>query len=174
MTKPRVSTVLHNEDDDSTSLEAMFAKLDLYTSAEEASKIADAKEASLQTSSSFDEYMSAAEARDAANVAAAHKEKQGLFSQFRLHTSNLKSPFNQRNTPAPAEVSLVETPQTEMTQHANNLYDNLYHPIDEVMAFNGLPNPNHDPLMPITASPAATHRNVNFKINGDDEIQRGF
>jgi hypothetical protein len=59
----------------------MFAKLDLYnTSADEASEIADAKEASLRTSSGLDDYMSAAEARDAANVAEAHKAKQGLFS----------------------------------------------------------------------------------------------
>jgi hypothetical protein len=50
-----------------------------------------------------------------------------------------------------------------------NLYDNLYHPIDEVMAFNGSPNPNHDTLIPITESPAVTNRNVNFKINGDDD-----
>jgi hypothetical protein len=69
MTKPRVSTVLHDEDDDASSLEDIFAKLDLYnTSADEASEIADAKEASLRTSSGFDEYISAAEARDAANV----------------------------------------------------------------------------------------------------------
>jgi hypothetical protein len=170
MTKPRVSTVLHDEDDDASSLEDMFAKLDLYnTSADEASQIADAKEASLQTSAGFDEYMSAAEARDATNIAEAHKAKQGLFSQFRSHISNLKSPFNQKDTPAPVEVSLDGTPRTEMTRHANNLYDNLYHPIDEVMEFNGSPSPNHDPLMPITASLAVTNYNVNFKINGDDD-----
>jgi hypothetical protein len=92
-----------------------------------------------------------------------------VCSQFHSHLSNLKSPFNQGNTPAPAEVSLVETPRIEMIRHANNMYDNLYHPIDEAMAFNGSPNPNHDPLMPITPSPALTHRNVNFKINDDDE-----
>jgi hypothetical protein len=170
MTKPRVSTVLQDKDDDASSLEGMFAKLDMYnTSADEASEIADAKEASVRTSSGFDEYMSAAEARDEANVAEAHEAIQGLFSQFRSHISNLKSPFNQKDTPAPVEVSLVETPRTEMTRHANNLYDNLYHPIDEVMAFNGSPNPNHDSLMPITASPAVIHRNVNFKINDDDD-----
>jgi hypothetical protein len=37
------------------------------------------------------------------------------------------------------------------------------------MAFNGSPNPNHDPLMPVTASPAMTYRNVNFKINDGDD-----
>jgi hypothetical protein len=37
------------------------------------------------------------------------------------------------------------------------------------MAFNGLPNPNHDPLMPVTASPALTYCNVNFKVNDDDD-----
>jgi hypothetical protein len=48
MTKPRVSTVVH-DNDDSTRLDEMFAKLDLAygTTAKEASKIADAKEASL-------------------------------------------------------------------------------------------------------------------------------
>jgi hypothetical protein len=144
--------------------------LDLHnTFADEASEIADAIEASLRTSSGFDEYISAAEAWDAANVAEAHEAKQGLFSQFRSHISNLKSPFNQKDTPAPVEVSLDETPWTEMTRHANNLYDNLYQPIDKVMDFNGSPSPNHDPLMPITESPAVTNRNVNFKINGDDD-----
>jgi hypothetical protein len=122
MTKPHVSTVPHDEDDDESCLEDMFAKLDLYnTSADEAFEIADAKEALLRTSSGFDEYMSAAEARDAANVTEAHEAKQGLFSQFRSHISNLKSPFNQKDTPAPVEVSLDESPQTEMTRHANKL-----------------------------------------------------
>jgi hypothetical protein len=89
----------------------MFAKLDLIaTSAAEASKIADAKEASLRTSSGLDEHMSAAEARDTANVAEAPEAKQGLFSQFRSHMSNLKSPFNQNDTPAPVEVLLDGTP----------------------------------------------------------------
>jgi hypothetical protein len=80
--------------------------------------------------------MSASEPHNEANVAAAKEAKQGLFSQFRSHLSNLKSPFNQGNTPAPAEVSLVETPRTGMTRHANNMYGNLYHHIDEAMAFN--------------------------------------
>jgi hypothetical protein len=83
----------------------MFAKLDLCTtSAVEASEIADAKTASLRTSSGLDVYMSAVEARHAANVTEAHEAKQGLFTQFRLHMSNLKSPFNQKDTPAPVEV----------------------------------------------------------------------
>jgi hypothetical protein len=113
MTKPRVSSVLPNEDDDALSIDDMFAKLDLCTNyADEASKIADAKEASLRTSSGLDDYMSAAEARDAAIVAEAHEAKQGLFSQFRSHMSNLKSPFNQKDTPTPVEVSLDETPRT--------------------------------------------------------------
>jgi oligoendopeptidase F len=107
MTKPRVSTVLPDEDDDASIIDDMFAKLDLCTtSAVEASKITDAKEASLRTSSGLDDYMSAAEARDTANVAEAREAKQGLFSQFRSHMSNLKSPFNQKDTSAPVEVSL--------------------------------------------------------------------
>jgi hypothetical protein len=48
MTKPRVSTVPQDKDDDASIIDDMFAKLDLCTtSAVEASKIADAKEASL-------------------------------------------------------------------------------------------------------------------------------
>jgi hypothetical protein len=49
MTKPHVSTVLSNEDDDDPSIiDGLFAKLDLMTtSAVEATKIADAKQASL-------------------------------------------------------------------------------------------------------------------------------
>jgi hypothetical protein len=145
--------------------------LDLCTtSADEASEIADAKEASLRTSSGFDDYMSAAEARDAANVAEAHEAKQGLFSQFRLHMSNLKSPFNQKDTPALVEVSLDGTPRTEMTRHANNLYDNLYQPIDEGMDYNGLHSPNHDSLMSIPESLVVTNHNANFKINGNDDL----
>jgi hypothetical protein len=64
MTKPHVSTVLSNEDDDDPSIiDGLFAKLDLYnTSAAEASKIADAKQASLRYSSGLDEHISVAEA----------------------------------------------------------------------------------------------------------------
>jgi hypothetical protein len=160
MTKPHVSTVLSNEDDDDPSIiDGLFTKLDLYnTSAAEASKIADAKQASLRSSSGLDEHISAAEARDTANVAETRKAReaqaqQGLFSQLRSHMSTLKLPFNRNNTPAPVEVSLDETPRTGMTRHANNLYDDLYHnhplfnhPIDEGIEFNGLQSPNHDPL----------------------------
>jgi hypothetical protein len=63
MTKPRVSTVPPNEDDDVSIIDDLFTKLDLIAaSAAEASKIAVAKEASLRTSSGLDEHMSAAEA----------------------------------------------------------------------------------------------------------------
>jgi hypothetical protein len=145
MTKPHVSTVLSNEDDDNPSIiDGLFAKLDLMsTSAAEASKIADAKQASLRSSSGLDEHISVAEARDTAYVAEAREAQaqQGLFSHLRSHMSTLKSPFNQNNTPAPVEVSLDETPRTGMTRHANNLYDDLYHnhPIDEGMEFNRIP-----------------------------------
>jgi hypothetical protein len=79
--------------------------------------------------------------------------------------------FNRNDTPAQVEVSLDETPQTGITRHANNLYDDPYHnhPIDEGMEFNGVRSPNHDPLMPIPESPAATTRIVNFKINNHDD-----
>jgi hypothetical protein len=136
MTKPYVSTVLSNEDDDDRSIiDGLFVKLDLLpTSAAEASKIADAKQASLRYSSGLDECISVAEARDTADVAEAREAReaqaqaqQGLFSQLRSHMSTLKSPFNRNDTPAPVEVSLDETPQTGMTRHANNLYDDLYH-----------------------------------------------
>jgi hypothetical protein len=36
-------------------------------------------------------------------------------------------------------------------------------------AVNDLQSPNHDPLMPIPESPAATNRTVNFKINNHDD-----
>jgi hypothetical protein len=79
--------------------------------------------------------------------------------------------FNRNDTPAQVEVSLDETPRTGITRHANNLYDDPYHnhPIDERMEFNGVRSPNHDPLMPIPESPAATNRTVNFKINNHDD-----
>jgi hypothetical protein len=38
------------------------------------------------------------------------------------------------------------------------------------MDFNGPHSPNHDSLMPITESPAVTSCNVNFKINGNDDL----
>jgi hypothetical protein len=163
----------------------------------------------------LDEHISVAEARDTADVAEAREARkaqaqQGLFSQLRSHMSTLKSPFNRNDTPAPGEVSLDEMPQTGMTRHANNLYDDLYHihplfnrndapaqvevsldetprtgitrhannlyddpyhnhHIDEGMEFNGVQSPNHDPLMPIPESPAATTRTVNFKINNHDD-----
>jgi hypothetical protein len=80
--------------------------------------------------------------------------------------------FNRNNTPAQVEVSLDETPQTEITRHTNNLYDDPYHnhPIDEGMEFSSVQSPNHDPLMPIPESPAATTRTVNFKINNHDDL----
>jgi hypothetical protein len=131
MIKPHVSTVLSDEDDDDPSfIEGLFAKLDLKpTSAAKASKIADAKQASLRYSSGLDEHISVAEARDTADVAEDREAQaqQGLFSQLRSHMSTLKSPFNRNDTPAPVDVSLDETPRTGMTQHANNLYDDLYH-----------------------------------------------
>jgi hypothetical protein len=178
MTKPYVSTVLSNEDDDDPSIvDGLFAKLDMYnTSAAEASKIADAKQAPLPSSSGIDEHISAAEARDTANVAETCEAReaqaqQGVFSQLRLHMSTLKSPFNRNDTPTPVEVLLDETPRTGMTRHANNLFDDLYHnhPINGGMEFNGLQSPNHDPLMPIPESPTATTRTVNFKINNHDD-----
>jgi hypothetical protein len=131
MTKPYVSTVLSNEDDNDPSIiDGLFAKMDLLpTSAAEASKIADAKQASLGNSSGLDEHISVAEAQDTADVTEDREAQaqQGLFSQLRSHMSTLKSPFNRNDTPAPVEVSLDEMPQTGMTRHANNLYDDLYH-----------------------------------------------
>jgi hypothetical protein len=106
MTKPHVSTVLLNEDDDPSIIDGLFAKLDLYnTSAAEASKIADAKQPSLRYSSGLDEHISVAEARDTPDVAEAREARkaqaqQGLFSQLRSHMSTLKSPFNRNDTPA--------------------------------------------------------------------------
>jgi hypothetical protein len=64
MTKPYVSTVLSDEDDDDPSFnDGLQAQLDLKpTSAAKASKIADAKQASLRYSSGLDEHLSLAEA----------------------------------------------------------------------------------------------------------------
>jgi hypothetical protein len=59
MTKPHVSTVLPNEDDDASIIDDLFSRLDLMiTSAVEASKIADAKQASIRSSSGIDEHIS--------------------------------------------------------------------------------------------------------------------
>jgi hypothetical protein len=132
MTKSYVSTVLSDEDDENPSfIDGLLAQLDPKSTlaAAKASKIADAKQASLRDSSSLDEHLSVAEARDTADVAEAREAQaqQGLFSQLRLHMSTLKSPFNRNDTPAPVDVSLDETPRTGMTRHANNLYDDLYY-----------------------------------------------
>jgi hypothetical protein len=92
MTKPYVSTVVSDEDDDDPSfIDGLLAQLDLKpTSAAKASKIADAKQASLRYSSGLDEHISVAEARDTADVAEAREAQaqQGLFSHLRLHMSN--------------------------------------------------------------------------------------
>jgi hypothetical protein len=77
MTKPYVSTVLSNEDDDPSIIDGLFAKLDLIaTSAAEATKITDAKQASLRPSSGLDEHISVAEAQDTANVAEALEARE--------------------------------------------------------------------------------------------------
>jgi hypothetical protein len=114
MTKPYVSTVLSAEDDDDPSfIDGLLAQLDLKSnSAAKASKIADAKQASLRDSSGLDEHLSVAEARDTADVAEAREAQaqQGLFSQLCSHMSILKSPFNRNDTPTPVDVSLDETP----------------------------------------------------------------
>jgi hypothetical protein len=98
MTKPYVSTVLSNKDDDNPSfIDCLLAQLDLKpTSAAKASKIADAKQASLRYSSGLNEHILVAEARDTAAVAEAREAQaqQGLFSQLCSHMSTLKSPFN--------------------------------------------------------------------------------
>jgi hypothetical protein len=213
MTKPYVSTVLPEEEDDPSFIDGLLTKWDLKTtlSAAKATKIADAKQTSLWYSYCLDEQLPVAEVWDTTDVAKAREDRDaqaqhGLFSQLRLHMSTLKSPFNQNDTPAPADVSLDETPRTGLTRHANNLYDDLYfshhlsnrnnppaqaevsldetprtgitqhaknlyddpyhnHPIDEGMEFNSVQSPNHDSLMPIPESTAATTCTVNFEIN---------
>jgi hypothetical protein len=77
MTKPYVSTVLSGEDDDDPSfIDGLLAKLDLKTtSAAKASKIADAKQASIQYSSGLDEHILVAEARDTADAAKAREDQ---------------------------------------------------------------------------------------------------
>jgi hypothetical protein len=135
MTKPYVSTVLPDEDDNDPSfIDTLLTTFDLKTtlSAAKASKIADAKQASLRYSSGLDDHISVAEAQDTADVSKAHEDREAqaqqvLFSQLCLHMSTLKSPFNRNDTPAPVDVSLDETPQRGLTRHANNLYDDLYY-----------------------------------------------
>jgi hypothetical protein len=90
MTKPYISTVLSDEDDDDPSfIDGLLAQLDLKsTSGAKASKIADAKQASLRDSSGLDEHLSVAEARDTADVAEARKARRGTSTTgFVLSTS---------------------------------------------------------------------------------------
>jgi hypothetical protein len=125
MTKPHVSTVPPDEDDDPSFIDGLLTTLDLKNtlSAAKATKIADAKQTSLRYSSGLDEHLLVAEARDTADAAKACEARearkareaqgqQGLFSQLRSHMSTLKSPFNQNDTPAPVDVSLDEIPRT--------------------------------------------------------------
>jgi hypothetical protein len=134
MTKPHVSTVLPDAEDDPSFIDTLLTTFDLKTtlSAAKATKIADAKQGSLRSSSGLDEHLSVAEARDTADVAKAREDREaqaqhGLFSQLRSHMSTLKSPFNPNDTPSPVDVTLDETPRTGLTRHANNLYDDLYY-----------------------------------------------
>jgi hypothetical protein len=134
MTKPYVSTVLPDEEDNPSFIDGLLTKWDLKTtlSAAKGTKIADAKQTSLQSSSGLDEHLSVAEARDIADVAKAREDcdaqvPHGLFSQLRSHMSTLKSPFNPNDTPSPADVMLDETLQTGLTRHANHMYDDLYY-----------------------------------------------
>jgi hypothetical protein len=101
MTKPHVSTVLPDEEDDPSFIDTLLTTFDLKNtlSAAKATKIADAKQTSLRYSSGLDEHLLVAEARDTADVAKAREDceaqaQHGLFSQLRLHMSILNSPFN--------------------------------------------------------------------------------
>jgi hypothetical protein len=206
MTKPYVSKVLPDKEDDPSFIDGLLTKWDLKTtlSAAKATKIADAKQTSLRSSSGLDEHLLVAEARDIADVAKAREDRDaqvqhGLFSQLRSHMSTLKSPFNPHDTPSPVDVTLEleETPQTGLTRHANNVYDNLYinklvelldgtsrtgiprhtnssyddpyhnHPIDKGMEFGSVQSPNHDPLM--TIPEPTDERAVHFDINNHDD-----
>jgi hypothetical protein len=62
MIKPRLSTII-DDDNDTRSIDDLFTKLDMAegVTAKEASNIADAKEASLRSSSGLFEYMSASD-----------------------------------------------------------------------------------------------------------------
>jgi hypothetical protein len=122
MTKPYVSTVLPDAEDDPSYIEGLLTKFNLKTnlSAAKATKIADAKQTSLRSSSGLDEHLSVAEARDTASVAKAHEDRDGqvqhgLFSQLRSHMSTLKSPFNPHDTPSPADVTFEEAARTGLT-----------------------------------------------------------
>jgi hypothetical protein len=133
MTKPHVSTVLPDAEDDPSFIDTLLTKLDLQTtlSAAKATKIADAKQASLRSSSGLDEHLSVAEAQDTADAAKAREDREaqeqhGLLHQLCSHMATLKSPFNPNDTPSPVDVTLDETPQTGLTRHANNVYDDLY------------------------------------------------
>jgi hypothetical protein len=134
MTKPHVSKVPPDAEDDPSFIDTLLTTLDLKTnlSAAKATKIADAKQGSLQYSSGLDEHLSVAEARDTADVAKAREDceaqaQHGLFSQLCSHMSTLKSPFNPNDTPSPVDITLEETPRTGLTQHANHMYDDLYY-----------------------------------------------
>jgi hypothetical protein len=134
MTKPHVSKVLPDAEDDPSFIDTLLSTLGLKTtlSAFKATKIADAKQGSLRYSYGLDEHLSVAEARDTADVAKAREDREaqaqhGLFYQLRSHMSILKSPFNPNDTPSPVEVTLDEMPRTGLTRHANHMYDDLYY-----------------------------------------------
>jgi hypothetical protein len=173
MTKLYVSTVLHKDNDTNSYVDDLFPKLDISKklSAKEASNHATATEASLGYSSRLYDYMSATESQNSA-IAAAAKEAlakpEGLFSNLCLHLSSFSSPFNHGNI-APAGVPMDETPRTGITQHANELHDNLHYPIDEVMTFGGPSHQRPDLLAPVTASPTLTERTVNFKTTNNND-----
>jgi hypothetical protein len=132
MTKPHVSKVLPDAEDDPSFIDTLLSTLDLKTtlSAAKATKVADAKQASLRSSSGLDEHLSVAEARDIADAAKAREYPDaqvphGLFCELRSHMSTLKSPFNQNGTPSPVDVTLDETPRTGLTRHTNHMYDRI-------------------------------------------------
>jgi hypothetical protein len=126
-------TVPPDEEDDPPFIDGLLITWDLKTtlSAAKATKIADAKQTSLRSSSGLDEYLLVAKARDIADVAKAREDRDpqvpnGLFSHLHLHMSTLKCPFNPNYTPSPVDVTLDETPRTGLTRHANNVYDDSY------------------------------------------------
>jgi hypothetical protein len=152
MNKLYVSTVLPDKEDDPSFIDTFVSKWDLKTtlSAAKATKIADAKQTSLRSSSSLDEHLLVAEARDKADIAKAREDRDaqvqhGLLSQLCSHMSTLKSPFNPHDTPSPVDITLEleETPRTGLTRHTNNVYDDLYiNKLDEMLdgtSWTGIP-----------------------------------
>ena len=132
---------------------------------------ADLSAATRRSLQDIPEPSPSAAARVPSGFAKAKKTSPGLFSNLRSNISAaLTSPYLSGKSPLGhpddkvAEVTMGETPRSELTHHANDFHDSLIRPIDEGMTFSSPPSQvGHN----VTAS---TVNLVRFQSEDDEKL----